>query len=375
MMKFISVFAIGSGHNSDESNNTIAALWREAKGLKRIIQGVGADASEGLLHNVFGAATGWGMDKRVTDTVDYMVREKPSAVVMTGHSRGAIIIHMIANEMSRHLELKSVPIYMIVLDPVHFSTGHTGYDELRNPQIKSYHSIVMTHSEANCFPLTFPKAASPEINRARHFIPMPGQHGTGTQCVTSAIGKVTKALIQEYMVRNDIEFNTTVPNNLEMCELFAQIYFEGGFRAPNAGMLVRDDNGRAAAHSQNIKDLAWRTTDHRASGIKQQVRNEAQVQQLKRQNSLCRLPHHNTYKDIGFDYFFNQEHAFFFSLQFPQLYQCITNMTRAAADPYFRNHRKLDQELKNFNNSRLLIMTQHENIRLVQEWHNALNMY
>ena len=123
-----SVFCIGTGHTDKESNNTLVKLYDLCEGQ----DGVANYKITGLT-SILGQAFGRGMrglaDKVYQTIRNALVDWRGSAaagarVNFAAHSRGAVLCHMVAEEMSRHTARRTIEITMALIDPVNMSGGH-----------------------------------------------------------------------------------------------------------------------------------------------------------------------------------------------------------------------------------------------------------
>jgi len=308
-----SVFSIGSGHFQTETNNTIAQLWRECTSPKHVNDGPNS--------------IGWGGDAHLSASVAAIKAARPLSVVLTGHSRGAILCHRIASALKDDLSTKDIIVYMIVLDPVNMEVSEAGRD-LDNPNILSYHAIVMTHEESAMFPLYIPNAIQ-QVSDARHWIKMPGKHGSGTQCLTSAVGMVVKGLIARYMRSHGTTFRIPDETAPEMCELFARIRVDGripcSVNMTNYTMTVYDDHHSSTEHTRGgfHNTESRNTMTKRAPAMAAVVKEEGKA--LTRRSSVARLPSDRLPPGLNFtSYFLNQEHAAYFKQAFPATFSLMS---------------------------------------------------
>lgn len=323
-----SVFNIGTGHTQKEPNNTIAALGHACTDDKVINDGP---------TGVMGNAQGWGMNDATRRTVDAIksVRPRPAQVNMTGHSRGAILCHMIAHALYEDPATRTIKICMMVLDPVHQSKlTHKGAEALDdNPSLLSYHAIIMENEDKKifgnvAFPFKFVKASA-DVQTRMHFINMPGRHGSGSQNLTSPVGKAVFHLIQNYMRARRSTFNTPVPTPLDMCELFAEIHLLNP-ESVDGARLVFDDTAFAKVH--NVKSSSVHSAKLRSGHVARAMQLNLKTRQIR---GLKVLPPRPTAQ-----YFFNQEHAFYFKLCFPFFFKVCA----AAPQTTPMDHAKFDHD-------------------------------
>jgi hypothetical protein len=312
-----SVFNIGTGHIGSEPNNTIAALGKLCEGDKVVNDGPGTGGNS--IDNFFGTLQGWGMDDACKTTIEAIKIKKPRRVNMAGHSRGAILCHMIAHELSKDDETKDIEICMIVLDPVHQSfSKHEGGEILKNPKILGYHAIIMEHEDKGkglMFPFKVMSIEQSLLSRV-HYIQMPGKHGSGSQCLTSPVGKVVFELMGGYLRARGTEFQNWRPKTpIEICELFAGIHVENPFDIEKNKRLIFDDSGSSTEH--NSKNQGWHESTFREKVLKDAlIHNQTHNKTFRFNKPL------NTSKLS--DYFFNQEHFSYFRSAFPYFFKLLT---------------------------------------------------
>lgn len=331
-MSTYSIFCIGTGHTQVESNNTIAALGHACSGMKTLNDGPTGGA---------GLAIGWGMNTALKKTMDDLTRSfrRPGVtrVVMTGHSRGAILCHMIAHAIFKSNELKALPISMYLIDPVHQSIlNHSGAERLdQNPKLEKYRAIMMMNENAamglqklnvgRVYPFKFVKADDQIRDRMR-YIPMPGTHGSGTQQLTSPVGRLTASLIANFMRKRGTDFlgrwgyPTSHP---DICELFAEIHRLNPL-TEKARRVVFDDGGQNIVHvepgrTQSQGFAARAGSVQRAMAFNEQ--HHAKGLQNQALANLCQ------------SYFFNEEHAHHFSKAFPACHAVLCEAPRRASRP------------------------------------------
>jgi hypothetical protein len=304
-----SVFSIGTGHTQGERNNTIAALGHACVGAKII-----NDGPTGVMGNV----QGWGMNDALRRSIDAIKAANPMVVNMTGHSRGAILCHMIAHAMISDPATSQIKINMMLLDPVHQSKlTHEGAEILDNPNLLSYQAIIMMNEDkkiagSTAFPFKFVQASTATQHKI-HYINMPGTHGSGSQQLTSPIGKVVYELIANYMRSRRTVFNTPVRSPIEMCDLFAQIHLLNPASVDGASRLLFDDKGTAGQH--NVKSQGQHGTQLRAASIIRALQINTQTEFQAGTKVLPTMPINS--------YIFNAEHAFYFKCCFPYFFKVL----------------------------------------------------
>jgi hypothetical protein len=311
--KAVSVFNIGTGHTKAEANNTIAALGHACTDADKIIN----DGPTGVLGNL----QGWGMNDALRDTVARITAANPTVVNMTGHSRGAILCHMIAHALFTNPATRDIRINMIVLDPVHQSKlSHDGSESLDdNPNLLSYHAIIMEHEDKTilgnaAFPYKF-VTASRSVGERMHFINMPGKHGSGSQNLTSPVGRVVYELIATFMRARRTSFSTPVREPIDMCDLFAQIHLLNPLSVDGARRLMFDDSGHST--TTDASKHREHSVHMRAADVARALTLNANTVQKPGQRVLPPRP--------VTPYFFNAEHAFYFKMCFPYMFSVLSN--------------------------------------------------
>jgi hypothetical protein len=309
--KVVSVFNIGTGHTRAEVNNTIAALGKACTDPDKVVN----DGPTGVLGNL----QGWGMNDALSSTVARIKAAGPTVVNMTGHSRGAILCHMIAHALYTDAATRDIKVNMMVLDPVHQSKlGHAGAEALDdNPSLLSYHAIIMEHEDktilgGTTFPYKF-VTASPGVQERMHYINMPGKHGSGSQNLTSPIGRLCFELIAGFMRTRRTAFSTPVPEPIDLCEHFAQVHLLNPGSVDGAQRLLFDDGGHASATDPSKHRMHG--TQLRAADVTRALRLNSLTVQKPGQKVLPRRP--------LAPYFFNAEHAFYFKLCFPYFFRVL----------------------------------------------------
>jgi hypothetical protein len=317
-----SIFNIGTGHTHAEINNTIAALGAACTGAKMVNDGpVGA----------MGNAQGWGMNDMLKNTMAKLKAVGLAGVThvnMTGHSRGAILCHMLANAIFADPATRHLKINMIVLDPVHQSKmNHPGAESLPDsPSLLSYHAIIMENENkkvvgATAFPFKFVTGAA---QTSRHYINMPGTHGSGSQNLTSAVGKVVYQLIAGFMRTRRTEFTSRVMTPLDMCDLFAQIHLQNPLSMDGVKRLIFDDLGHASVHSPKATELFQPKTETfqgnstRAADVAKALKANLTSRRQPGAKVVPVMPQ----SPIS-SYIFNAEHAFYFKSCFPYFFRVL----------------------------------------------------
>ncbi|HZD47251.1 MAG TPA: hypothetical protein VE178_00780 [Silvibacterium sp.] len=326
-MDVYSVFCIGTGHTKDEDNNTMKFLYDDCRGGLKYIN----DGPTGL-----SAGTGWGMNTMLRDTMADIksARPRPDRVNLAGHSRGAVLCHMLAHAIGT--DLPGTEITLSLIDPVHMSKiPHAGAEDLdANPKLLAYQAIIMENENTKLkggpggklYPFQFLTLADQNDAKKIHYINMPGTHGSGTQVLTNPIGKVVKELVANFMRKRGTQFKTLKKSDIEMCELFAQVHLQNPFSKTRSARLIFNDKGKATTH--DVGNKKWQGLDGRAASVATAL-----------QHSRVHVPEHMTHRDridnLGqTDYFINEKHAKFFSLAFPNLWAVIANKWKISRRSY-----------------------------------------
>jgi hypothetical protein len=308
-MTVFSIFNIGTGHTSSEKNNIMKVLYDRCQATKeyKYLN----DGPTGL-----DAVAGTGMEEKRRQTFQAIVNthENPklpfiSRVNLTGHSRGAILCHMIAYDILTRTDIKEVN--MFVIDPVHMSAGHTGADRLvSSSRLKSYQAIIMENVNKRIYPLTLVDADDRATKEKRYFIPMPGTHGSATQVLTNPIAQVAYELIANFLQKRGTDLGHTKKSPEEMCDLFAKIHLQNPLNAKGE-RLIYDDGGNVRTHVPG--NYGYQPIKRRQEALAEARRlNQKFGGGRVKLSSLHEIP-----------YFFNQKHAKFFKDAYPTLWKRI----------------------------------------------------
>ncbi|MGB7763264.1 MAG: hypothetical protein WBL61_25740 [Bryobacteraceae bacterium] len=325
MAGIFSVFSIGTSHSQREPNNTIATLGHECHPRKKINDGPGWHTLD-----LFGKFFGQGMDSRCRSTVTEILTWKPEVVNLAGHSRGAVLCHMIANDLAAN----NFPgtINMVVLDPVNMSSHTQRAGQLRSKvKLGSYVAIVMENESSSFFPLTDVKPLSRMFEGSISAFNMPGTHGSGTQCLTSPIGAAIKGMIKFLMQWWGSTFDAPAPKPKDLLELFATIHTATHF-----------DN-KVKYDSKGLVSERWVTND--TKGMNKPEDFKAQYQKVARQDQVGKMVDPQ-FRDNA--YFFNKFHASCFKVSFPAIYERLAGdkawwQTKANNPAHLK---QLDAEIK-----------------------------
>ncbi|MGH7554459.1 MAG: hypothetical protein ACREMQ_15750 [Longimicrobiales bacterium] len=150
-----------------------------------------------LLGNVFGH----GLADRLEDSTK-SVPADAQRVFIVGHSRGAILSYLIANDLKR--QRPAIEVHIFNIDPVARYASGTNDKELVQGNVRSITALVMENDNAtnivglrNLFQLTFVKAPS---SLPIEYIPMPGTHGSATQVKDgNPIGRAALQMALEWL--------------------------------------------------------------------------------------------------------------------------------------------------------------------------------
>jgi len=328
-MAVFSVFCIGTGHTRAEDNNTMKVLYDECRGGLKYLN----DGPTGVR-----AGTGGGMNKMVEDTMRWIKREVPlpTKVNLAGHSRGAILCHMLAHAIFTDPVTTNMKITLCLIDPVHMSKyHHEGAEHLdNNPNLLAYQAIIMENENTRLrggpggkfYPFKFVTLDSQNDAEKIYYINMPGTHGSGTQVLTNPVAKVVKELIANFMRKQGTEFSSLKKTPFEMCELFAQIHLQNPFSKNRSARLIFNDKGTATSHS--LGNAKWRSLEGRAASV-------ATAMQHNQAHVPDRIDHRDRIENLGQTaYFINEKHAKFFSLAFPSLWGVIANKWKIPKNQY-----------------------------------------
>jgi hypothetical protein len=335
MPNVFSVFNAGTSHKLSELNNTIADLFWTCHG----VFGVNKFGNDGP--NLIG----WQMNSICNKTVEAIVHSRANILNLTGHSRGGVLCHMIANAVSARRDSNVCQINMVVLDPVDQSKHKQTGSELQSDLINRYVMIAMENVSGTAgkfFPLQL--VSSPGMTHGKLTVTMPGSHGSGTQCRTSAIGAATRGLIMWLMSAWGTLFKESLPTYPQMADLFAKIHLENPATYAKDGSIasrtISDDKSGNALHALDSR------VKHKQVGV-------GRVDQLVNHLGGFASPQHHDHLQSGgttggYDfktrqYFFNQFHAYFFRSAFPAVYERL--------DGKLQNQTAVDMELRQIENS------------------------
>ena len=336
-MAIFNLFCLGTGHTSVEANQTMFWLHRDCLGVDKVDKLL-VDGPTGPLGIAFGA----GMDPELRDIIKTIkgLQPPPEQINMAGHSRGAVLCHMTAHALSDDQQTQNIPITIAALDPVNMSLGHEGVDTLHSNVIR-YQAIIMENENmweyvtgGTTFPLQFVERDDEDEGKI-YYINMPGKHGSGTQVLTSAIGKVCYELIANFMRRRGTQFGSPAQTALKMCELFAEIHRENGWTDQSRTMrTIFDDDGASLVHDRN--NSSAQGFDLRAKPVMNALERNLKASGLgnNRKDAFMSQFGHKSY-------FINQKHVKFFKKEFPFLWSVIAGNMKISASAYEQEIRRM----------------------------------
>lgn len=273
-MRVYSVFNVGSGHTRKEPNCTVAALGAACATPKVVNDGPDTLANQ--------------LTKRLDTTVDALLKgtntfldgtdawtapglQNGDTVNMTGHSRGAVLCHLLANRLADRMAERHerITINMIVLDPVNMTKRYAGEPSHRLNRnacsmLGDYRVIYMvnqvTRNSPNPFPPTLIKVEDPAALGKVKPLTMPGTHGSGTQCLSSKVGEACFETLKFYLAKWGSQIHPGVLGSAAFCDLFASVYTEILPDSVGRGKIrILDDTGTARTHQpgkENIKGFS-----------------------------------------------------------------------------------------------------------------------
>jgi hypothetical protein len=318
MSHVFTVFNIGTGHTRAETNNTFTDLHNSCVGTDKFI-------NDGPIH-LFGNLAGKGMDRRGREAVAAILAARPRVVNLTGHSRGAVLCHMIANDLAESTDPAArgiTEINMILLDPVNMS-NHVKRGKTLGAKVKvgAYVSVVMENAGTAIFPSTTVKPLGAQVRERMVFQHLPGSHGSGTQCHSSAIGEAARAMIRIHLEEWGTQFAGGKLSALEAAESFARIHLDNPVKYSKRGLIRKrqitdNEDGMAAspfdpAHKIDTKlvKVAGSWWNNRAARITANFKSMARA----RGGSGVTTDFRNS------PYFFNNFHAGCFRAAFPDVF-------------------------------------------------------
>lgn len=309
------VYNIGTGHTSAEENQTMRDLY------VRTVPRADCWLNEGIT-GLYHKATGTGMSPRLNTTIERILEAKPKTLNMTGHSRGATLCYVIANHLTElgmqtgkdaRIAGKITSINIFTLDAVNMSSKrHTTH--LYLDKVNSHLRIIMENETNWKFPPNIvetrllDKDLERDANNKAVSYNMPGSHGSGTQFMTSAIGKACRGMIMRHLHLWGTDFTgNRIPGLDKMATYFARIHLENPVEQNKKGEWVRrvldDTKGRARPKDQKVKHLKFGRDD-----VITAIYEDAKHNYLE----------HN--------YFFNSYHAWCFRKTFPAFARSTFNI-------------------------------------------------
>jgi hypothetical protein len=215
------VFNIGTGHASSEPDNILVRLHGSvAAGF--INNGPGHKKGD-LMGNVFGH----GLGDRLESTMAGLPADA-RRVFLVGHSRGAILSYLIANEMKR--QRSGIDVHIFNIDPVARYASGTDDKGVVQGNVRSVTALVMENDNApgigvgNMFQLTFVRAvANPGL--PIEYIPMPGTHGTATQVnARNPVGRAAFQMALRWLDGHGVALTVQPEPPRTLCETFFEIH-------------------------------------------------------------------------------------------------------------------------------------------------------
>lgn len=315
------IFNIGSAHTQKEANNTIARLGMSAQimdGKQKtwINDGPPTWPAEISLINKQNKTLKWLVDNKITE------------VIMAGHSRGAYLCNMIASYIPKHniLRQQIQSINIINLDPVKKAqlADHVISKQIN---VKRYHTIIMLHENKNeLFPFHIADVQKNEDYEIRYTIPMPGKHGSGTQPLTSSIGKVVYEMIKKFMRNRGTEFHEAVWTPRQFCIGFARIHeLEpiGTSVISRGRRKIYDDKSNAQTHHQYA--WSWESQSKKRTGVYTGLKTKDTSYSMKRTKVITGAGTGGkpVDEDLLGEYFFNLQHLRYFYKAFPEIFNLL----------------------------------------------------
>lgn len=314
-MDILVIFLMGTGHRGDESDSTIPSLFRNtnAKNLgthradsgeillkreqktgqkqaKIIFDGIGSHGT-GIAQ---ATSKGFGnISKRATEVV---VKLEPRNIILIGHSRGAALTTVIANELAETGFIGNVNIFAI--DPVARSRGKGEHEKTHlPPNVARYLAVLMEDETARIFT---PMVVKTERLSRNNFIRMPGRHGTATQLVGDwPIGRVVYQICLRFLKDCGAEFTDAELNDIALVDLYFQIHLRNPVKS---GSRLINDGKKEKYH-----DLS-KTRTRKELFLK--MRDSGSTNQFKIHN-----PYHSQ------THFINMHHAALFKETYPYSYK------------------------------------------------------
>jgi hypothetical protein len=318
MAGVFTVFNIGTGHAQGEPNNTIAKLYHECLGNDKCIND-GPGTGGNWASNLLGNAQGKSMDPRCREAIDKILKARPTIVNLAGHSRGAVMCHMIANDLAESTDSAAqaiTEINLVLLDPVNMSVHKQRGGELRSGmKLGRYVSIVMENVTKKMFPTKTVKPMAYHFRGLMTYLHLPGTHGSGTQPLTSAIGKAAWLTIESCLCTWGSRFSNGTPTPKAICNAYAGIHLENPVKYDEKGLVAEryiSDDPKGQSKNRNNPAVQWGW--QKVGRVKAIVANyERMAMAGQRQDNLRDSP-----------YFFNHFHMACFKSGFPAIFDRFT---------------------------------------------------
>lgn len=253
-------FNIGTAHAREESDNILVKLYHQAGG----VNGLGTQVSH-LNHgpghaasderggsDLLGGIFGHGLQRRLRLTIKRIELARPKRVLLVGHSRGAVLSYLVANEMKRRRFPATVEIFNI--DPVAMtlSGGDDRNSLARN--VVSHTIITMENETSMIFPVTYasgsgfngstPYIGDDVTTQVTQVLPMPGGHGSCTQTQTP-IGRVAFGIVRRWLSMKGVRLVDHPPSETEICDLLFKLHADSPIKFHQGRAVSRkvEDDG------------------------------------------------------------------------------------------------------------------------------------
>lgn len=220
---------IGTGHSRKEPDNILVRVFGSVKAAS-INDGVGSKSGD-LLGNVFGHGLETGVENS-TKSLPADARR----VFLVGHSRGAILSYLVANELQR--QKPGLAVHIFNIDPVSRYAKNTNDKDVVRKNVRSVKAIVMENDNApgigigNMFQLTFVRGPK---DLAIEYIPMPGTHGSATQVnVHNPIGMAAYQMVLRWLDGHGVPLNNQPGPLPLLCNTFFEIHERNPIQALTA---------------------------------------------------------------------------------------------------------------------------------------------
>ncbi len=347
-MPHLSIFNIGTSHNRNESTNLLVKLFNDCPSLaiddatiddatislngrgnsKVINDGVGSkDPSTGKggkvggFGNLTGGILGIGVMDRTERMVNLVARMKPTAVTISGHSRGAIIAVRIAAYLWEAYK-RTLPVNLWLLDPVKVSAQGTDfYNREIHPNVqKNLRIVVMEDTSDVSSPrggfklLTLKSRAASGGGRTDvvvdKFIRMPGSHGTGSQVNGNPIGELTFQIARQDLMLWGVPVGVGIWGPLQICNEYFKIH--------KVNPVTRIAVGKVAA-AFGYTSLSREVNDEDAKTGMKTVTTDSRAQRLDGKGITNRFRGHR--------FFINEHHYVLFASCFSQVAHAVLTLS------------------------------------------------